>query len=105
MFVDNKGDAMLAARELKAIVNAESSPPSEPSPYISSDLESDLANLHLQDHSNSSFFSVHTSAAPGLQNGNGALASRDIQRGDLTLSEKPIFSVPNNASEPPSDLC
>ena len=92
MFVDNKGDPMLAAQELKAIADAESSPPSEPSSYISSGLESD--------HLDSSFFTIHTSAAPGLQNGKGAFASRDIQRGDLILSEKPIFSVPNNAPEP-----
>ena len=92
MFVDNKVDPMLAAQELKAIADAESSPPSEPSSYISSGLESD--------HSDSSFFTIHTSAAPGLQNGKGAFASRDIQRGDLILSEKPIFSVPNNAPEP-----
>ena len=100
MFIDHKGDPMVADQELKAIADAESSPPSEPSPYISSGLEIDLANLHLQHGSNSSLFSIHTSTAPGLQNGKGAFASRDIQRGDLILSEKPIFTIPNNTPQP-----
>ena len=98
MFVDSKGDPTLAAQELKAIADAEGSPPSEPSSYISSGLESDLANLHLHDDSDSSFFSIHTSAA--IQNGKGAFASRDIQRGDLILSEKPIFDMPPDLSRP-----
>ena len=100
MFIDNEGDPMVATQELKAIADAQSSPPSKPSPYISSGLESGLANLHLQDDSNSSFFSVHTSSVPGLQNGKGAFATRNIQRGDLILSEKPIFTIPNNTPEP-----
>ena len=87
---------MVAAQELKAIVDAESSPPSSPSSYSSCALESDLANLYLQDDSDSSLFSIYTSAAPGLQYGKGAFATRDIQRGDLILSEKPIFSIPNS---------
>ena len=91
---------MVADEELKAIADAESTPPSEPSAHISSGLENDLANLHLQDGSDSSFFSIHTSSAPGLQNGKGAFASRDIQRGDLILSEKPIFTIPHNAPQP-----
>ena len=91
MFIDNEGDPMLAAQELKAIAEAESSPPSEPS----SCLKSDLANLRLQDDSNSSIFTVHTSAT-----GKGSFASRDIQRGDLILSEKPIFSMPTGGPAP-----
>ena len=98
--MDNKGDPVVAAQELKAIADADSSPPSKPSPYISSGLESNLANLHLQDGSNSSLFSIHTSSAPGLQNGKGAFASKDIQRGDLIMSEKPLFTIPHNAPEP-----
>ena len=100
MFMDNKGDPVVAAQELKAIADAQSSPPSDPSPTISSGLENDLANLQLQDDSDSSFFGIRTSAALGLQNGKGAFATRDIQRGDLILSEKPIFSVPNDAPQP-----
>ena len=64
MFVDNKGDAMLAAQELKAIADAESSPLSSPSSYFSCGLESDLADLYLQDDSDPSLFSIYTSAAP-----------------------------------------
>ena len=86
---------MLAAQELKAIVDAESSPSSEPPSYISSGLESNLANLRLQDDSDSSIFCVHTSAA-----GKGAFAFKDIQRGDLILSEKPIFCIPTSGHEP-----
>ena len=100
MFIDNEGDPTVAAQELKAISDAESSPPSEPSPYISNVVERDLANLHLRDHSDSSLFSIHTSAAPGLQNGKGAFATRDIRRGDRILSEKPIFSIPDGAPKP-----
>ncbi|KAN0132352.1 hypothetical protein V8E53_009778 [Lactarius tabidus] len=92
MFIDNEGDPTLGAQELKAITAAESLPPFEPSSYISSGLESDLANLHLQDDSDSSFFGIYTSAA--LQKGKGAFTSRDIQRGGLILSERPIFSMP-----------
>ena len=100
MFIDNKGDPMVAAQELKAIADAESSPLSSPSSYFSCGLESDLANLYLQDDPDSPLFSIYTSASPGLQNSKGAFATRDIQRGDLILSEKPIFSVPNNAPDP-----
>ena len=100
MFIDNKGDSMVAAQELKAIADAESSPPSSPSSYFSCGLESDLADVHLQDDSDHSLFSIYTSAAPGLQNGKGAFANRDIRRGDLILSEKPIFSIPNNVPQP-----
>ena len=91
---------MVATQELKAIADAESLPPSSPSRYISNGLENDLANLHLQDDSSSSFISVRTSSAPGLQNGKGVFATRDIQKGDLVLSEKPIFSIPNSAIGP-----
>ena len=91
MFIDNEGDPKVGAEELKAIADAESSPPSEPS----SSLESDLANLRLQDDSNSSIFTIHTSAT-----GKGSFASRDIQRGDLILSEKPIFSMPTGGPAP-----
>ncbi|KAN0128924.1 hypothetical protein V8E53_013297 [Lactarius tabidus] len=92
MFFDNEGDPTLAAQELKAIADAESSPPSEPSSYTPSDLDSGLANLHLQ--GDSSLFAIHTSAT--VQNGKGAFATRDIQKGDLILSEKPIFSFLTN---------
>ena len=92
----------VGAYELNAIADAESSPPSEGTSYISSGLDAGLANLHLQD--DSSFFSVHTSTVPGIQNGKGAFANRDIQRGDLILSERPIFSMTTmttlNALEP-----
>jgi hypothetical protein len=86
----------LGAQELKAIAEAESLPPSEPSYYTPSDIDSDLANLHLYD--DTSFFVIHTSAT--VQNGKGAFASRDIQRGDLILSEKPIFSIPADVPNP-----
>jgi hypothetical protein len=92
MFFDNEGDPTLAAQELKAIADAESSPPSGPSSYTPSDLDSGLANLHLQ--GDSSLFAIHTSAT--VQNGKGAFATRDIQKGDLILSEKPIFSFLTN---------
>ena len=91
MFIDNEGDPKLGAGELKAIADVESSPPSEPT-HISSNLDSDLANLRIQDDSVSSIFSIRTSAA--IPNGKGAFASRDIQRGDQILSEKPIFCIP-----------
>jgi hypothetical protein len=96
MFIDNEGDPTPGAQELKAIADAESSSPSSPSSYTPSDLDSDLANLHLQD--DSSFFAIHASAA--VQNGQGAFATRDIQRGDLILSEKPILSIPSDVPEP-----
>ena len=92
MFTDNGGKVTVGAYELNAIADAESSPPSEGTSYISSGLDAGLANLHLQD--DSSFFSVHTSTVPGIQNGKGAFATRDIQRGDLILSERAIFSMP-----------
>ena len=91
---------MLAAQELKAIADAESSPPSSPSSYFSCGLEGDLADLYLLDDSDPSFFSIYTSASPGLQNGKGAFATRDIQRGDLILSEKPIISIPDTDNTP-----
>ena len=97
MFIDNKGDPTLAAQELKAVTDAESSQPSEPSSHISNGIESDLANLHIQDDSDSALFSIHTSTI--VQNGEGAFASRDIQRGDLVLSEKPIYCVRINGPE------
>jgi hypothetical protein len=89
MFIDNGGDLTIGAQELKAFADAESSPPSEPSSYTPSDLDSGLANLHLQDDSSS--FTIHASGT--VQNGKGAFATRDIQRGDLILSERPIFCV------------
>ena len=97
MFIDNEGDPTIAAEELKAIADAESLPPSEPSSHISSAFESDLANLHLKDDSDSSLFSIHTSTT--VQNGEGAFASRDIQRGDLIVSERPIYCVRINGPE------
>jgi hypothetical protein len=76
MFFDNEGDPTLAAQELKAIADAESSPPSEPSSYTPSDLDSGLANLHLQD--DSSLFTIRSPAA--VQKGKGAFATREIFR-------------------------
>jgi hypothetical protein len=64
--------------------------------YTSSDLDSGLANLRLQD--DSSLFAIRPSAA--IQNGKGAFASRDILRGDLILSERPIFSIPTYVPKP-----
>ena len=93
MFIDNEGNPSLGSQELRAIADLETSPPSEPSPHTSTDLDSGVANLHLQDDS---FFTIRTSDA--VQNGKGAFASRDIQRGDLILSERPIFRIPTNAS-------
>jgi hypothetical protein len=95
MFIDNGGDPTLGAQELKAIADAKSSPPSEPSSYTPSDIDSGLANLHLQD--DSSFFAIHASAT--VQNGKGAFATRDIQRGDLILSERPMICVPTRTPE------
>jgi hypothetical protein len=94
-FAYNGGDATLGAQELKAIADAGGSLPSELSSYISSGLDSGLANPHLQD--DFSVFVIHTSTA--VQNGEGAFASRGIQRGDLILSEKPIFCTPTNVPE------
>jgi hypothetical protein len=96
MFIDNRGDPTLGAQELKAITDAKNSPPSESSSYTPSDIDSGLANLHLQD--DSSFFTIHASAT--VRNGKGAFATRDIQKGDLILSEKPIFCILANAPEP-----
>jgi hypothetical protein len=90
MFIDNGGDGTLGAQELKTIADAKSSPPSEPSSYTPSDLDSCLANLHLQDDSLS--FVIHASAT--VQNGKGAFATRDIQREDLILSERALFCFP-----------
>jgi hypothetical protein len=94
MFIDNNGDPTIGAQELMAIADAETST-SEPSSYNSSDLDSGLANLHLQD--DLSLFAIRPSAA--FQNDEGAFASRDIQRGDLILSERSIFRVPTNVPE------
>ena len=90
MFIDSKGDPTLGAEELKAIADAENSPPNE---HTSSGLESNLANLHLQDDSDSDsyLFSIQTAA---FQKGRGAFTSRNILRGDLILSERPIFYHP-----------
>ncbi|KAF8257877.1 hypothetical protein EI94DRAFT_1670260 [Lactarius quietus] len=100
MFIDNGGDPTIGAQEFKAITDLESSPSPNPSSHTcntSGDLDSGLANLHLQDD-DSSIFTIHTSTA--VQEGKGAFASRDIQRGDLILSEKPILSILTNAPEP-----
>jgi hypothetical protein len=88
MFIDNGGSPTIGAQELEAIADVESSSASKPSSCTSSDLNSGFASLNLKD--DSSVFTIHTSAT-----GQGAFASRDIQRGDLILSEKPIFSVAN----------
>ena len=88
---DNASDLKLSTQELKAIIDAESSPPSKSSFYISSDLKIELANLHLKGDLDSSSFSIHTSAT--LQKGKGAFVSRVIQRGDLILSERPIICI------------
>ena len=98
MFLDNKGNSTLGAQELKAITDAESLPSSELLSDISSGLESNLANLDLQGDSDSSFFSIHTSAT--LQKGKGAFASRDIYKGDLILSERSILRIRTYALEP-----
>ncbi|KAF8261994.1 hypothetical protein EI94DRAFT_1789171 [Lactarius quietus] len=95
-FIDNGGDPALGAQEFRSIEDAESLLRPEPSSHTSGDLASGLANLNLQD--DSSFFSIHTSTA--VQDGKGAFASRDIQRGDLILSEKPIFSIRRGVPEP-----
>ncbi|KAF8257076.1 hypothetical protein EI94DRAFT_1760921 [Lactarius quietus] len=89
MYIDNGGDPAIGAQEFRSVADAESLPPPQPSSHTSGDLESTLAQLHLE--GDSSFFTIHTSAA--VQSGEGAFASRDIQRGDLILSEKPIFSI------------
>ena len=89
-FIDNGGDVTLGFQELKAIADLESSSPSGPPSYASDDLSCGLENLHLED--DSSPFTIHTSAA--VEEGKGAFASRDIQRGDLILSERPIFRLP-----------
>jgi hypothetical protein len=94
-FSDNGGDVTVGAQELKAIADAESSSPSKPSSYISSGLDSSLANHHRQN--DSSVFVIHTSAA--VQNGEGAFASRGIRGGDLILSERPIFCIPTDVPE------
>ena len=103
MLIDIDGDPTLAgAQELKAIAVAENLPQSEPSSYVSSALESDLAKLQLQDDSDSSLFGIYTAAT--FQKGKGTFTARDIQRGDLILSERPIFSMTTmttlNALEP-----
>ena len=87
---------MLGAQELKAIADAKSSPPSEPSSNISSGLDSNLASHRLQD--DSSVFVIHISTA--VQKGEGAFAARDIQKGDLILSERPIVCLPAPVPEP-----
>ncbi|KAF8259761.1 hypothetical protein EI94DRAFT_969320 [Lactarius quietus] len=99
-FIDNGGDPTLGAQECKAITDAESSPSPDPSSYISGDLDSGLANLHLQD--GTSVVTIHTSTT--IQEGKGAFASRDIQRGDLILSEKPIFSFRRDVSDPHTSI-
>ncbi|KAF8257875.1 hypothetical protein EI94DRAFT_1691960 [Lactarius quietus] len=95
-YIDNGGNPTLGAQELKAIADSESSPSPDPSSYASGDLDSRLANLHIQD--DSSFFTIRTSTA--VQEGKGAFASRNVQRGDLILSERPIFSIPTDAPVP-----
>ncbi|KAF8259302.1 hypothetical protein EI94DRAFT_1669012 [Lactarius quietus] len=95
-FIDNGGDPALGAQEVRSIEDAESLSRPEPSSHTSGELDSGLANLNLQD--DSSFFTIHTSTA--VQDGKGAFASRDIQRGDLIMSEKPIFSIRRGVPEP-----
>ncbi|KAF8257075.1 hypothetical protein EI94DRAFT_81785 [Lactarius quietus] len=96
MFIDNGGDPTLGAEEFKAISDAESSPSPDPFSNTSGNIDSGLANIHLQD--DTSVFTIHTSTT--IQEGKGAFASRDIQRGDLILSETPIFSIPTHVFEP-----
>lgn len=95
MYIDNGGDPTLGSQELKAIADAKRSPPSDPSSYISSGLDSGLANLHIQD--NSSAFFIQNS--PTVPNGEGVFASRRILRGELILSERPIFRIPTDIPE------
>ncbi|KAF8257079.1 hypothetical protein EI94DRAFT_1760925 [Lactarius quietus] len=59
MFIDNGGDPTIGTQEFRSISDAESLPPPQPSSHTSSDLESGLAHLHLED--DSSPFTIHTS--------------------------------------------
>lgn len=86
-FIDHGGDPTQGVQELKAIAVAERSPPPEPS-YASGDLDTAPANLHVKDAS--PFITVQKSAL--IQK--GVFASREFQRGDLILAEKPTFLIP-----------
>ena len=95
MYIDNGGDPKLGSQELKVIADAESSLPSNRSSYISSGLDSGLENLHIQD--NSPALVIRSSTT--VQNGEGAFASRGFRRGQLILSERPIFRNPTDIPE------
>jgi len=86
-FIDHGGDPTQGAQELKAIAGTERSPPPEPSP-TSSGLDTAPANLDVKDAS--PFITVQKSALIQKQ---GVFASREFQRGDLILAEKPIFLI------------
>jgi hypothetical protein len=88
MFVDHGGDLTYAAQELKAIEEAESSSALVPSSN-SNNLSNAFENLHVED--GTGLFTIRDSAI--LQKGAGDFATHEFQRGDLILSEKPIFFV------------
>ena len=95
MFLDHGGDPKTAAEEFKAITDVEKSPlPTVPS----RSLETVLGALQLTAGltSTSGFIIRSSEAVPKEQ---GAYASQDFKRGDMILSEKPIFSIPINLSE------
>ncbi|KDR84650.1 hypothetical protein GALMADRAFT_133901 [Galerina marginata CBS 339.88] len=94
MFIDHGGDLSDGAQELKAIADAESLLPPETF-STSANLNDTLANLECAGGPSS--FVVHASAI--VQSGEGAFASREFQRGELILSEKPLFSVQNVVPE------
>ncbi|KAF8808384.1 SET domain-containing protein [Phlegmacium glaucopus] len=93
-WIDHGGDPTQGAQQLKEIEEAESLPPSE-APQASSNPDDAFTNLHVR--GDRDFFTICNSAL--VQNGTGAFASREFQRGDLILSEKPIFSVRADAPE------
>ncbi|KIM49935.1 hypothetical protein M413DRAFT_119347 [Hebeloma cylindrosporum] len=92
-FIDHGGDSTYAAQELKAIEEAESSSvPAVPS-SDSKNLSDAFANLLVEDGTSS--YTIRDS--PMLSKGAGAFAIHEFQRGDLVLSEKPIFFVRNDS--------
>jgi hypothetical protein len=88
MFIDHGGNSTDAARELKAIEEAESSPAPLPSSNPNN-LSDAFETLHVEDFPG--FFTTRDSAM--LQKGAGAFAAREFRRGDLILSEKPIIFI------------
>jgi hypothetical protein len=88
MFIDHGGNSTDAARELKAIEEAESSPAPLPSSNPNN-LSDAFEALHVED--GPAFFTTRNSSM--LQKGAGAFAAREFRRGDLILSEKPIIFI------------